>query len=90
MQKKEEEHQAELTRVKEDLVRVTKIKDMLKKDMDIVLKEKAALEKERDGLKLAMSKRAADDQRIKKLCEDIEDESKAVKAELATRKTESA
>ena len=55
-----------------------------------MLRDKAAIEKEHDGLKLAMSKRAADEQSINKLCEDIEDESKAVKADLAARKTESA
>ena len=55
-----------------------------------MVRDKTVVEKERDSFKLAMSKRAAGDQRIKKLCEDMEDESKAVKAELAARKRESA
>ena len=88
MQKKEEEHKAELTRVKEDLARVMKIKEVLKKDLDTVLKEKASLEKERDELKAGLSKRAADDQKIKKMCKDIEAESEVVKSELTARKAD--
>ena len=67
MQQKEKEHQAEVTRLKEDLARAARLNEMQKQDLDLVLRDKAAVEKERESFKVAMSKRAADDQKIKKL-----------------------
>ena len=52
--------------------------------------DKGIAEKQHDDLKIAMTKRAQDDQKIKQLCADMENEANAAKAELAARKTESA
>ena len=46
MKKSEEGHKAELTRVKEELDRVLKLKAQLKKDRDTLQLEKAFVEKE--------------------------------------------
>ena len=89
MQKNEEEHKSELTLVKEDLDRVLKIKELLKKDLDTLQKEKSSIEKEHDTLKAGLMKRTENDQKIKKMVEDIQAKSKAVKDELAARKTDS-
>ena len=58
MKKKEKEHQAELTRVKKELARVTRLNELHKQDMELVLRDKATTEKQCDDLKIAMSKRA--------------------------------
>ena len=58
MQKKMEAHQAEVTRLKEDLARVVKLNEVQKKDLEPVLRDKGIVEKQRDDLKIAMSKRA--------------------------------
>ena len=87
---KEEAHQAKLTRLKEDLARAVKLHEVQKKDLELVLPDKGVVEKQHDDLKIAMSKRARDDQKIKQLCADTENEAKKAKAELATHKTESA
>ena len=47
------------------------------------------IQAERDILKAGLSKWAENDQKIKKMVEDIEAESKAVKAELAAHKMDS-
>ena len=90
MQKKEEAHQAEVTRLKEHLACAAKLNEAQKKDLELVLQEKGVVEKQRDDLKIAMSARAQNDQKIKQLCKDNEDEAKKAKAELAAHQKESA
>ena len=79
MQKKEEEHQAEVTRLKEDIARAARLNKLQKHDLELVLRDKAIVEKEHETLQIAMSKRATDDQKIKKLCVEMENEAKAAK-----------
>ena len=90
MQKKEEVHQDEVTRLKEDLARAVKLNEVQKRDLELVLREKVTAEKQRDELKNTMSKRAQDDQKIKQLCKDNEKKAEKAEAELAVHKKESA
>ena len=72
--------------VKEELGRVPKLKDQLKKERDALQKEKASIEKERDTLKAGLTKLAELDQKIKKMVADAEAEAKAAKDDLAAHK----
>ena len=65
-----------------------KVKEQLKKDRDTLLKEKAFVEKDRDVLKAGLTKRSKNDQKIKKMVEDIQAESKAAKDELSAHKAD--
>ena len=58
MKKKEEMHQAEVTRLKEDASHRATLFDVVKKDLEQALQEKATTEKQHNDLKSAMSKRA--------------------------------
>ena len=65
MQKKEEEHQAEVSLLKEDLARAARLNEWLKQDLELVLRDKGIAEKQHDDLKIAMSKRGQDDKKTK-------------------------
>ena len=90
MKKREEGHKAEMTRVKEELDRALKLNAQVKKDRDMLQLEKASIEKERDTPKVRLAKRAEADRKIKKMVEDGQAETGAVKNELAAHKAESA
>ena len=90
MQKKEEMHKAEVTRLKEEHERAATSFDVQKKDLELVLGEKIIAEKQRDDIKSAMSKRAQDDTKIKQKCKDHEENANKAEAELAAHKKESA
>ena len=65
-----------MTHLKEDLARAARLNELQKQDLELVLRDKGIAEKQRDDLKIAMSKRAQDDQKIKQLCTDMENETK--------------
>ena len=90
MKKKEEAHQAEVNRLKEEFGRVMAINEACKRDMEGLLKEKVTAEKQRDDLKTALSTCAQNDQKIKQLCTNNEEKANKVEAELAAHKKESA
>ena len=90
LKKKEELHQAEVDRLKEDVSRCTTLFDVLKKDLEQALLGKAKAEKQHDDTLAALSARAQNDQKLKQICEDHEAKSKKAEAELADFKKKSA
>ena len=88
MKKREEGQKAEITQVKEELDRVLKLNARLKKDRDTLQLEKASTEKDRDTVKAGLVKRVEADRKIKKMFEDAQAETEAVKNELASHKAD--
>ena len=72
MKKKEELHQAEMDRLKEDAARRATLFEVVKKDLEQAMQDKAKAEKQRDDALAALSVRAQNDQKLKQICEDHE------------------
>ena len=77
-------------RLKEDAARRATLFDVVKKDLERALQDKAKAEKKRDDALTALSVRAQNDQKLKQICEDNEAKSKKAEAELAAYKKDSA
>ena len=90
MKRKEELHQAEVDRLKENAARRATLFDVVKKDLEQALQDKAKAEKQRDDALTALSVRAQNDQKLNQICEDNEAKSKKAEAELAAYQKESA
>ena len=89
-QRKEEQHQVEVKRLKEDLDRRAQLHEVLKKDLEETILEKTKADKQRDDAKNALSMRAQNDQKLKQLCEENDAKTKKAESELAEFKSQSA
>ena len=73
MKRKEELHEAKVERLKEDASRHATLFDVVKKDLEQALLDKAKAKKQRDDALAALSVRAQNDQKLKQICEDNEE-----------------
>ena len=67
MKKKEELHQAEMDRLKEDAARRATLFEVVKKDLEQAMQDKAKAEKQRDDALAALTVRAQNDQKLKQI-----------------------
>ena len=79
-----------MDRLKEDASLRATLFDVLKKDFEQALQEKAKAEKQHDDALTALSVRAQNDQKLKLICKDNEAKSKNAEAELVADKKQSA
>ena len=79
-----------MERLKEDAARRAKLYDVLKKDLEQAMQDKAKAEKLRDDAVAVLTVRTQNDQKLKQICKDNEAKSKRAEAEMAAYKTESA
>ena len=88
--KKDELHQAEVERLKEDIDRRAQLHEVLKKDMEQAILEKTKADKQRDDAINALSQRAQNDQKLKQLGDENDAKTKKAESELAEFKAQSA
>ena len=89
-QRKEKQYEAEVKRLQDDIDRRAQLHEILKKDLEAALLEKSKADKQRDEARNALSVRAANDQKLKTLCEENDTKTKKAESELAEFKTQSA
>ena len=88
-QKKEEQHQPEVERLKEDIDRRDQLHEVLKKDLEKAILEKTKADKQRDDAITALSQLAQNNKKLKQLCDENEAKTKKAKSELADFKAQS-
>ena len=86
-QRKEEQHQAEVKRLKKDIDRRAQLHELLKKDLEEAILEKTKADKQRDDTKTALSQRAQNEQKLRQLCDENDAKTKKAESELAEFKT---
>ena len=89
-QRKEEQHLAEVKRLQDDIEQRVVLHEVLKKDLEGALLEKSKVDKQLNEAKNALFDRAANDQKLKTICEENDAKIKKAKSELADFKTQSA
>ena len=88
--RQEEQYLAEVKRLQDDIERRATLHKVLKKDLEGVLLEKAKVDKQLNEAKNALSDRAANDQKLKAICDENDAKTKKAESELAELKAQSA
>ena len=88
-EKREEQHAAEVERLKDDLDRRAQLHEIPKKDLEGALLARAEAEKQRDIATTALKDRAQNDKKLKAKCEEDDTKRKKAESELTELKSQS-
>ena len=88
-ERREEQHAAEVQRLRDDIERRAALHETLKKDLEGALLARSEAEKQRDLATTALKERAHNDQKLKSICDENDAKTKKAEYELAEFKSQS-